>query len=84
MSAYADLIERLQRVDENECYSNPWSTHRDCNDAAAAISRLEREKAIYREALEAVRDHFGGQARDQDWFATERLVRQALSQEQSA
>lgn len=51
MSAYADLIERLQRVDENECYSNPWSTHRDCNDAAAAISRLEREKAELRDML---------------------------------
>ena len=52
MSAYADLIERL-RTEAMPLRRRAYDT---AMEAADAISRLEREKAILRDALERIAD----------------------------
>lgn len=54
------VVERLERIDEQVCYDEPWSTHVTCQEAAALISRQQEEIAATDADIEKLQVQLAG------------------------
>jgi hypothetical protein len=57
MTSTSELVKRLQTVDEESCYSVPWTVKAFCEQAADRLEALEAENKLLREALSKLRSY---------------------------